>query len=53
MALKDKHKDTRFRVGALCERCGKGKYEKASCNKQSKTSHKNHIICKTCKLTNF
>lgn len=47
------HQDNNFRVGKVCYRCQKGKYEKAPCSKISSKHHKNHVICKTCFNTNF
>lgn len=55
MSKNKRHQDTRFRIGKVCERCLKGKYEKASCSKRScsKHGHKSHVVCKTCYNTNF
>jgi hypothetical protein len=46
-----KIKDT-WRVGKLCPRCGNRKLEKADCNRGDK-KHKDHVICWTCKASNF
>lgn len=48
MATKKRFK-VRFR--ALCPNCGKAKLEKAKCC--NKSSHRGHLICKTCGFTNF
>lgn len=53
MSKNKRHQDTTFRIGKLCDRCHKGKYEKAPCSKVSRPGHQKHVICKTCFNTNF
>ena len=56
MSKNKRHQDRTFRTGKVCNRCEKGKYEKAPCSKRSSKRvgrHMNHVICKTCFNSNF
>ncbi len=56
MSKNKRHQDTTFRIGKVCIKCNKGKYEKAPCCKRScnrVNRHVNHVVCKTCYNCNF
>ncbi len=49
MSKNKRHQDTTFRIGKICIKCNKGKYEKAPCCKRScnrMNRHVNHVVFK-------